>query len=199
MVVECTEETFLHSNFDDCEKCSGNHNKVSVVAVHGAYCDSNPKGSRASFGMYWGHMHKYNGARLLEEYVYCKEDAEIMAILCGLRYLENLVKDDDPMDEDSRGTVLIKTDSKYGVEVVSRDIPWKENVWKMGDNTPIPFPNQGMFEYIQATITRLEEAYNCSVFFWYVKQQWNQEAARFAEEALDTAEQVGNLRRRGVP
>ena len=80
-------------------------------------------------------------------------------------------------------TVIIKADSEYLVKGMTEwVVKWRMNGWKTAKGGEVV--NRGLFEDLLAKVEELEDA-GVTVLFWHVRREFNGEADRLANLALD--------------
>ena len=172
------------------ESENGTDTRSIVISIDGACRGNGRAGARASYGVFWGNDANYNEASVLpEELPQTNQVAELWAVKVSLEQVQRRL--DVGNGEINGGTpckILVLTDSSYVVKGLSEHIwKWRLNGFLSAKRQSVV--NGDLFKTIDGLLCEFEEL-EIPVWFWLVPRDWNRDADRLANMALD-GETVG--------
>lgn len=171
-----------------CSNCGATctHLDEIVIAVDGACRFNGRRDIRppASCGVFVGTNFPYNRSILLNA-VYTNQVAELKAGLNGLLAAMQVIEENP---EHFFDTVVIKADSEYLVRGMTEWVHrWQHNGWRTANGRVVV--NRDHFEELMEAVNELIDM-NVKVLFWHVRKEFNEEADRLANTALDALWEV---------
>jgi ribonuclease HI len=161
--------------------CLAAHSNTLIIAVDGA-CRSNGRKEstpQSALGIFVGHDSPYNLQTKLP-WVRTNQVAELAAGVVGLGLAKKVIKNEG---QGVINTLVIKADSEYLIKGMTEwVVKWQMNGWKTAKGGNVV--NRGWFEDLLAKVEELEDA-GVTVLFWHVRREFNGEADRLANLALD--------------
>jgi len=185
-VVEVDHGDVIHVACDrslPCSQCGRlpAHSNTLIIAVDGA-CRSNGRKNatpQSALGIFVGHSSPHNFHQKLP-WALTNQVAELMAGWAGLMVASKVLMEDR---EDKLDTVIIKSDSEYLVKGMTDWIlKWQVNGWKTATGKDVV--NRDLFEDLLSKMKILESE-GVKVLFWHARREFNGEADRLANLALD--------------
>jgi ribonuclease HI len=157
------------------------HTDTLIIAVDGACRSNGRKDSipQSALGIFVSCDSPYNFQTKIP-WVRTNQVAELTAAILGLVVASKVIKIEGQGVLD---TVIIKADSEYLVKGMTEwVVKWRMNGWKTAKGGEVV--NRAGFEDLLAKVEELEDA-GVTVLFWHVRREFNGEADRLANLALD--------------
>ncbi|KAH6718147.1 ribonuclease H-like domain-containing protein [Leptodontidium sp. MPI-SDFR-AT-0119] len=158
------------------------HVNSLVIAVGGTCRGNGQENARSAIGVYFSMNSRHNRGRVLPANVKTNQAAELYAGLEALRMADSVRM---MMDEQMEGLeqVVIKSDSVYLVKGMTEwALKWERDGWKTAKGQPVV--NEELFKQLLDQYKALADS-GVEVLFWHVRRDFNTEADRLANDALD--------------
>lgn len=179
-------EVMLVSCHDDvCYDCDlpRNHGNAIIIATDGA-CRNNGRAiATAGCGVFFSIDSVHNKCFQLQEARPTSQRAELHAAIYALKKVRNMFANGGFAYEGNISEVIIKTDSAYVVNSMTKWISkWRNNGYTNARG--LPLVNQDLIQQLDSLCNRLDDL-DVQARFWKVPRGWNMQADKLANAALN--------------